>query len=101
MTAGRGDRTARPARHGHWEVRFADAASAKGRGEGGLIALAPQPQSHCSPCIASFSKIGRVNMVLGKTCSAPAARSAPTVARTSISRNFASYSCCATVFPHR
>lgn len=36
MTAGRGDRAAPPAPHGHWEVRFADAdadadaASAKG-----------------------------------------------------------------------
>ncbi|MER6621445.1 hypothetical protein [Streptomyces sp. NPDC000931] len=31
MTAGRGDRAAPPAPEGHWEVRFADAASAKGR----------------------------------------------------------------------
>ncbi|MEV0495863.1 hypothetical protein [Streptomyces atratus] len=30
MTAGRGDRAAPPAPDGHWEVRFADAASAKG-----------------------------------------------------------------------
>ncbi|MFI8104147.1 hypothetical protein [Streptomyces sp. NPDC086023] len=30
MTAGRGDRAAPPAPHGHWEVRFADAAAAKG-----------------------------------------------------------------------
>jgi hypothetical protein len=30
MTPGRGDRTAPPAPEGHWEVRFADAASAKG-----------------------------------------------------------------------
>ncbi|MER6270975.1 hypothetical protein [Streptomyces sp900105755] len=30
MTAGRGDRVAPPAPGGHWEVRFADAASAKG-----------------------------------------------------------------------
>jgi hypothetical protein len=30
MTAGRGDRAAPPAPTGHWEVRFADAASAKG-----------------------------------------------------------------------
>ena len=30
MTAGRGDRAAPPAADGHWEVRFADAASAKG-----------------------------------------------------------------------
>lgn len=30
MTAGRGDRAAPPAPEGHWEVRFADAASAKG-----------------------------------------------------------------------
>lgn len=29
-TAGRGDRAAPPAPEGHWEVRFADAASAKG-----------------------------------------------------------------------
>ncbi|MGM7440551.1 hypothetical protein [Streptomyces tunisiensis] len=29
MTAGRGDRAAPPAPDGHWEVRFADAASAK------------------------------------------------------------------------
>lgn len=31
MTAGRGDRAAPPAPEGRWEVRFADAASAKGR----------------------------------------------------------------------
>lgn len=31
MTAGRGDRAAPPAPEGHWEVRFADAASAEGR----------------------------------------------------------------------
>jgi hypothetical protein len=30
MTSGRGDRAAPPAPGGHWEVRFADAASAKG-----------------------------------------------------------------------
>ena len=30
MTAGRGDRAAPPAPDGQWEVRFADAASAKG-----------------------------------------------------------------------
>ncbi|MCG5120906.1 hypothetical protein M2168_002612 [Streptomyces sp. CZ24] len=30
MTPGRGDRAAPPAPEGHWEVRFADAASAKG-----------------------------------------------------------------------
>ncbi|WP_406861400.1 hypothetical protein ABZO31_13435 [Streptomyces sp. HUAS MG47] len=30
MSAGRGDRAAPPAPEGHWEVRFADAASAKG-----------------------------------------------------------------------
>ncbi|MFI5571037.1 hypothetical protein ACIA6T_27580 [Streptomyces sp. NPDC051740] len=30
MTAGLGDRVAPPAPEGHWEVRFADAASAKG-----------------------------------------------------------------------
>ncbi|GAA3372454.1 hypothetical protein GCM10020367_27440 [Streptomyces sannanensis] len=30
MTAGRGDRAAPPAPEGHWEVRFADAAAAKG-----------------------------------------------------------------------
>ncbi|MFD9427629.1 MULTISPECIES: hypothetical protein [unclassified Streptomyces] len=30
MTAGRGDRAAPPAPEGQWEVRFADAASAKG-----------------------------------------------------------------------
>ncbi|MGV9656846.1 hypothetical protein ACWDR5_07710 [Streptomyces koyangensis] len=30
MTSGRGDRVAPPAPEGHWEVRFADAASAKG-----------------------------------------------------------------------
>ncbi|MDX3214329.1 hypothetical protein PV318_02035 [Streptomyces sp. ME02-6991-2B] len=30
MTASRGDRAAPPAPDGHWEVRFADAASAKG-----------------------------------------------------------------------
>ncbi|MFI5999081.1 hypothetical protein ACIA98_01455 [Streptomyces sp. NPDC051366] len=30
MTAGRGDRAAPPAPEGHWEVRFADGASAKG-----------------------------------------------------------------------
>ncbi|WP_406187598.1 hypothetical protein [Streptomyces sp. NBC_01006] len=30
MTAGRGDRAAPPAPLGQWEVRFADAASAKG-----------------------------------------------------------------------
>lgn len=30
MTGGRGDRAAPPAPDGHWEVRFADAASAKG-----------------------------------------------------------------------
>src|SRR3954462_13271180 len=32
MSAGRGDRAAPPAPDGHWEVRFADAASAKGWG---------------------------------------------------------------------
>ena len=30
MSAGRGDRAAPPAPEGHWEVRFADAAAAKG-----------------------------------------------------------------------
>lgn len=30
MSAGRGDRAAPPAPEGRWEVRFADAASAKG-----------------------------------------------------------------------
>ncbi|MDX3236351.1 hypothetical protein PV392_11770 [Streptomyces sp. ME03-5709C] len=30
MTAGRGDRAAPPAPDGHWDVRFVDAASAKG-----------------------------------------------------------------------
>ncbi|MFJ9565529.1 hypothetical protein ACIRQQ_36520 [Streptomyces fuscichromogenes] len=30
MTASRGDRAAPPAPEGHWEVRFADGASAKG-----------------------------------------------------------------------
>ncbi|MFI5679158.1 hypothetical protein [Streptomyces cellulosae] len=30
MSAARGDRAAPPAPDGHWEVRFADAASAKG-----------------------------------------------------------------------
>jgi hypothetical protein len=30
VSAGRGDRAAPPAADGHWEVRFADAASAKG-----------------------------------------------------------------------